>query len=773
MAKQNIYEKIYGRGKGLMSSFGKKNKGTGVGLLGTLNLYSRLAVDKITKGSLDLPPRTVSDEEFYYSTNRIFTNKSVKKMYILTELPAEIKRGFISDARRVIRKSLDEFNRNNDTEEWSYLGLVMDSKHYDFNLEDRKTRGKWQYYAREHEKMLEKMGNRKLEDELLTDKYSEGVKRKVLSFLYMKEALEEEDASFFKTNIILELVASTSEALDKLDMTLKSFLYELRVQNKEIFIQTNQYNKAFTPTNAKRDWLLNQMYEGDVFADDTLVSLTIPTHGVVGDEFGIYHGVDIQTRNLVMIDFSKGSEAKNILLTAQTGKGKSNYSKMIYTYAGCLKETYSVVVFDYEGTEYLGLGRVEGAKFINFTEQAGSYINTMVISDLTGIEEIDSMLYIDAIKSTERIFHLLCDERDGMTDKEQAMFSDAINEVYRDFNVLPDQRHTWAYSQECTFFHIYQAIKDFKNRTIMLQKYGEDAILDFEIKLQTYFSDTGTNRYWFRTALSMQELYDSQNIIIGFGMGKQSSEMSDDVALALRQLFAGYLVTVLANKNKARKIRTLVLIEELQRYLNQKYAGELLANIASAGRKLGIVAYFIINSPQILMVYDDDSELNKHKKTLLSSITMTIIGASWKKDMEALIRQFDLDLARNVLYDLADVVENPVENHPLHYCFFLKYKGQSTVVRMLGHPDLEDLPLYKTLDDSESAEDRYKREKDGSIKMEVGVDKESLGRALDDLAERERQRIQDGENDWSNRVKDSEDMGRIWNQPYDGLNKEE
>src|SRR5699024_6721928 len=147
--------------------------------------------------------------------------------------------------------------------------------------------------------------------------------------------------------------------------------------------------------------LIQQMNPRKVFADETLSSLTVPTHGVIGDERGTYHGVDVLSRRVVTFDMADGPDANTILLTAMSGEGKSNFAKMLYTFYP-MDDNFGTVVFDYEGTEYTPLAKVIKSEIISMTASSGRYVNTIVIGRPVGVPEIDKELKTMAQTTTVR-----------------------------------------------------------------------------------------------------------------------------------------------------------------------------------------------------------------------------------------------------------------------------------------------------------------------------------------------------------------------------------
>ncbi|KTF59115.1 MULTISPECIES: hypothetical protein [Bacillus amyloliquefaciens group] len=720
MFKKNKENKLTKREK--LEKSGRKRK-LDLGFLDSINLYTRLAADKLTRGGMDVPDRVLGDGQFYYSTNRIFTRRGVKKMFFIHDLPSEINRGFVTDLRSEIKREVHTYNETNGVVENASVTLVVNSDFYNLDFGDRRVQGRWSNFTRQYERVQKNAQNKKLEDELKSDKYSEAVVRKVRSFLYTKEAKEEQNASFFKTKVVLEIMATSDEVLEVAENALRGFCFRYKIKTKEVFVQTNEYQRSFTPAGSVKKSLLKQMNEGDVWADDTLASFTVTTHGVVGDTVGIYHGVDIQSRGIVAFDMGKGEDAKNVLLAAGSGEGKSNYVKMLYTFYAPVK-VYATVAFDFEGREYIPLGRIFGAHVISMSGREGRYVNTVVIGDRTGDPDIDKYRKKEAMEATARVFHLLVDERYGMTAEQVAIFSDALNEVYADFGVTEDEE-TWSKSKDITYFHIYAKIREMRygREKKYIEIHTQEILNNFIAILRPFFEMGGLYKHWFESPISIDEVMEARHVIFSFGMGGTDEKSVDSKGLALRQMFASYLTLLVASRNKARGVRTVVFLEELQRYLKQRYSGEIVANFSSGGRKLGMIVYYITNSPTALLMQAEtqDDVILDNAATIMSNINMQIIGALSNSDTENLINYFGLENARGYLMELSKVHETNQKNADLKYCFLVRYKGQAAIVRMLSHPDLADLPLYKTLNNAGDKNDLRRVEHMDERGVEGGI----------------------------------------------------
>ena len=702
----------------LKSKKSSKLKGlSNFGILGTINLYSRLYTAWRTKGYFLKPERgQLGNDEIFYSVNRVYTNNGVKKPYFIDEFPPVVRKGLITDLRRSINREVSNFNSERGADEFCKVNFVTVGENFKLDFSDSRIKGRVRHWSRQEARMKNSLkDNQTLEDELTSDKYSEGTKRMVKSYRLMRE-LKNQNASFFKSQFIVELHASTDDVLEIAEKTLEDWRFNVsdKLRVKTLFYQANEYYTSFSPLGDRKtakSSLLKKMFLGDVLPDETINSLSVLTQGgTIGDDMGVIHGMDVLSREPFAMDVGNNKGAQNILVTAQTGQGKSVFVKSALGYYDLMG--FRTITLDYEGDEYDYMGGLLDAQRISVSGTNTKYVNTLSIGRLTGDEAIDKELKLEAINMTERVFDILMMDNmnpDGMNIREKALFDELVRQVYMDAGVRDEDPNTWYKSERVTFYTVYVKLLDIKdNQTQVVEMFGKESVSRMELSLSRYFEPHGSLNHYFRNPISVDELLETDHLIFSFGMKGKDEGDGIDKGLALRQLFVNYLTMLKANYNKSKGYKTVLFLEELQRYLLHPSSGGVVANFASGGRKRGLVCYFITNSPSQLMGLRNSSNNNVsvHVKTIISSLTTLFIGALSSEDMELLVEEFSLDDARGNLRRLVDVAQQNNGMSPLKNCFFVRYKGQSTFIKAVCHPELLELPLFQT-DSKQKVDDEY------------------------------------------------------------------
>lgn len=673
--------------------------------VGTLDYYTGLLRNWLDHD--DVPDKELGNGEFYYTAESVFTKNGVKKPFIILDYPMEIDRGFVSDIRYRVEEYVEQYRTKTGIEGTVSVNLTVDMLPYDLRLDSRKTTNRWNGLVRMYKRVSADMEEKELEDELKTDKYSDNVRRKVRSFIHIRDARNKMKAGFYKTAVVLELevknpdLVEANEVLKEAERGLMAYSREVDLGYKRMFLNVHQFYKNYTPTSMFNEReLLRRKYTGNVFSDDTLSSFFMPSHGKVGDATGVYFGIDVKSTEVVTYDLFKGSDANNILLSGQTGQGKSTYAKILLSYIG-LDKRYQTVIFDYEGTEYAPLGLIIGATEVGMAGTSGSYVNTMVIQDVTGDKDIDGGRWKAAMEMTTSVYNLIFNEEVGMNKIELDIFSFLLGKLYADAGVSDLNPHEWYERSKGLTFYTFYAMLDNMINTHNPELFGEfstEDIRDFRSALRPYFGKGQVYNSWFKNPISIEEFLHSKDVVFNFGMSSESESTVDTKKLALRQMYASYLTILKASINKSKGIKTFVTVDEMQRYLKLNYSGSIIAQFVSGGRKLGMVTFLITNSPQELISAGDSSNPNVQDNisTVMSGLTGQILGAMRKNDMDEVIDEFGLQNAAGYLYELANIADNKKKKAEMKYCFYLNMRGEQTIVKGVVHPAFIDSPIYST-----------------------------------------------------------------------------
>jgi len=653
--------------------------------MGTIAYYTELLFSLLGKGNVDAPDEgtIIPEGYFYYSTNKIFTKDTVKKVLFLHELPMEIEYEFLTNLKRIASENGE-------------LKIVKRFTPYRFDRNSWATRNRMQIWKGHAERYEREKYKQSETDEIFSDLATKEVNRRILWMIRSWDWVNRTERNrdeFCRYNIILELTAKDLPNLYKMEENISSALRSLDVDFGGIFVQTNEYYKTYSPASNGTPTLLSKMNKPNIISDRVASQFFDPGHGLAGDPDGLYFGTDVFTLESVTYNLKKGSDAANFLLTADTGGGKSAVSKTLMTHLA-LEGIYSIDV-DYEGDEYTDIGIAHGAKFINMSSEASTYFDTTEIGDLTGDPKIDRTLKEEAISTTKLVFDVLTDFKNGMNFEELSLFNDMILRVYEKRGVTEDPE-TWKYSKGSSYEELYRELWIMRDEPEYASK--REQIDAFITKLRLYF-DGNIYSGMFKNKISVNDLLGHPRIIFSFGMRGKTENTIDERSLALRQLFVGYLIMLICNYNKTvLKKLTAVKLEELQRYMTHEASGKIVNDIITGGRKRNMIVFLITNSPLQLvdiMTADDNSEMSKYSKAIKNNIQGFIIGRLTDETSERLAQSFTQ--LKNCLPEMK-LINKDMD---FKYCFLLHYRGESSVVKFEIPPSLVKTSLYVTRTEQE------------------------------------------------------------------------
>lgn len=651
--------------------------------LNTFQFYIELIFSILGKGNIDKPQEgdIIPDGYFYYSTNKIFTKEGIKKVVFIQELPMEIEKEFLNDIKY-------------DASEFGEVRILKRFTPYEFNRNSWKSKTQLQAWRNRAERYEAGQYGKSQTDEVFEDTATKEIDRRtewmIRSWDWLNESERNKDL-FCKYGIVLELVAKDLVNLYKIEDKVTNNLKTLNVKYAGIFVQTNEYYKAYSPAGNVKNSMLTKVNPLGVISDRVGSQLFDTGHGIAGDSSGLYFGTDVFTSMPVTYNMKRGSDAANFLLTADTGGGKSGASKVLMTHLA-LEGIYSIDV-DYEGDEYIDLGLAHGAKVINMSSESSSYFDTTEIGDITGDPKIDDALKEDAIGTTKLVFDVLTDFKNGMNYKEVSLFNDMILRVYTKRGVT-DDKATWHLSKGSSYEELYRELLLMRDEPEYEDQLEE--IKQFITKLRLYF-DGNIYSGMFKNKLSVNEIIGHPRLIFSYGMRGKTENTIDPRSLALRQLFVGYLIMLICNYNKTvLKRLTAVKMEELQRYMTHEASGKIVNDIITGGRKRNMIVFLITNSPLQLvdiMTADDNSEMSKYSKAIKNNIQGFILGKLTDETSERIAQSF------TQLKDCLPELKLINKDADFKFCFLIHYKGESSVVKFEIPPSL--LPLYETRTDQE------------------------------------------------------------------------
>ena len=443
--------------------------------------------------------------------------------------------------------------------------------------------------------------------------------RIITSTKYLNEAELEYKRSFFKTIFIIEISAKRDEdSLANMAQSIK----QLKTLGKssdikfyEIKVNMLDWLRAILPFSLHYEKEVNDKLSRRVLTDDLLANFNSYKQGHVGIN-GIPLGMDVESGGPVLRVFKEDPDAAdNWLISAETGGGKSLWTKNLISYL--LDINFTVTIMDYEGDEYNNIanyikaGKSDDVVIISMGKGSAAYFDPCEIPELTGDPDVDNDLKSTATEFILSLFRLItCGEKEFSREQEKVM-SLAIERMYSTAGVTED-KSTWHRSRGLNISMVYDEIKDMVESKELVDPDNDNlkhkAAVAIADAASIYFEPGESKSYIFRHPMHADEIYNAKLIIFSFGMKGADTSTIDPVLLGLKQLSVAYINIAISNYCKYVKHGfNLKVWEEFQRWGAIPASIPIIINTITGGRKRGDVNFIITNDLASLL--DENSRL--------------------------------------------------------------------------------------------------------------------------------------------------------------------
>lgn len=421
-----------------------------------------------------------------------------------------------------------------------------------------------------------------------------------------------------------------------------------------------------------------------VLSDEICAKLIGFTGGKIGNK-GVLMGRDVLKNRLVYKDFIGTGGGENILIVAETGGGKSAFTKAFVIML--LANGFNVIVLDIDGEYRVLTEYVDGVE-INMGKR---YFDTMEISPPTGVEDIDEDLMKKSIEDTTAVFNRLVGGN-GMTATEMVIFMRAYDDCLSAKGIDRTDPSTWGYSKDLSYKMLYNKICKYCESTDMADEIGV-AIADakaYKNKLFNYFDTIGLSNDLFAHRIESKEVFEKQanhpmltDIVLA--LEKIATSGEELVRQVVKQLCANSLSDLITNRNKAMGQFTSIVVEEYNRYSEQQDTSNMILTKVTGNRKKNASVILVTNSPMQLLKSGTVASY-----AIIENMTNFAIGALKERTINAVCEAFNLDHCNYVLKALAT-------NNDYKHCFLLKLNNRDLVISKWDlEPSLAKSPIFRT-----------------------------------------------------------------------------
>lgn len=587
-----------------------------------LDLWKRVIIDKIRGDDSSYP--LIRNYNFYTNGSAIMSGKNkISYIYTIDGYPASVPIDYRERIRLLARGAKVAFISTFEPTVIDWNGAQMKSKLKTWKTMDEDA------------------------DEVTSYNYVENVdsmdsiERRKASLIYLADADKRRSRSLFKYRTLMIIAGVRGESFDKAIYEINDYCKSTGIKITRVESQVSEYLKAFSPFTMELGNNILKQVGSNTLTDEEIARFSSYTQGKIGLR-GVIFGTDIFSGyNVYKVLKKKDTDAENILITAETGGGKSYLLKSILAQIDALPE-YTGTINDIEGFEYIPFGNFcanrDKVVILNMAEGQGCYYDPYEIV-LTGNEDLDKNMF-SLSKSFTNSIMCVCVGAKLLEENVwvQKIINNAIARSYTDLGVVESDMSTWSKTSGKDLFYVYSKFKDlyteclsFKDRDIdslpLYDRYKMnpeylDALDKVVANLSEYFEPLehgGIRGDVFKKKVSLSDIATAKLVINSFGMAGKSADTIDKTQMALTQLSAANISYLRSIFSKAQGKFNFKVWEEFQRWGQFPGSATTIKTAITGGRKLGDINFIVTNNVKELL--DDD------RFAIFDNITSFLVGA--------------------------------------------------------------------------------------------------------------------------------------------------
>lgn len=671
--------------------------------IGFIKLWQTYIIKKLKKNQSMYPK--LRGYNFYSNGNATMSGKSkINFYYTIDGYPAEVPMSFKKDIRREARQGVRvSFISTFEPTRIDWRSPQMRSKIKTWKSIDSNAEAVDEYNYIDNISSMDSTERRKA------------------SLVYLADADQRRKRQLFRYRTMLIVSGVRGENFDKSIFEIEEYCARKGIIITRVEEQLPDFLRAFSPFSAELNNGVMKLVGSNTIPDEQIARFSNYDQGKIG-KGGVLMGTDIYSGFSVYKRFKKkDTDAENILITAETGGGKSVLLKFIIIQL-LGDPVVSGTINDIEGFEYIPLGGFVGLHsdvvVLNMAEGQGCYYDPVEIV-MTGNEDLDRDMFSYATSFTNSLFCVLLGEK--LLDESvwaQKIVDNAIARAYSDMGVVEDDMSTWSNSKGKDLFYVYNKFKElYQEYFDVAERYkrGEslelyqryklnegylDALDKVVASLSEYFeplSRGGIRSNVFKRKVSLSDIADAKLVINSFGMAGKSAETVNKTQMALTQLSAANISYIRSVFSKARGVYNFKVWEEFQRWGSFKGSVGTIKQAITGGRKLGDINFIVTNAIKELL--DDD------RFAIFDNVTSFAVGAIASattrericKELSVPLLQHDLDLLVTSKGDASSYESERDETSMYDKAFLLKLDDSvSTISKVMLPKHIMESNLFKT-----------------------------------------------------------------------------
>lgn len=438
----------------------------------------------------------------------------------------------------------------------------------------------------------------------------------------------------FKFRVYVKLRAKDNAHLRKAIEAACSYLHSIDATYMQVKNNMEEHMNYLSMLSNKRPQHLKD-FAPIIFSVETMAE-SLPAVQGMNKMKGVLFGQDILSNYPYFIDVQASANAKNIMIEASSGFGKTfTVEYWLYPFFAC---DFNMCIMDIKGTEFRAFTQAVHGNTLSMRNTSTKYINTFAWHTNEVIDGDFRTYANERIRMSKERLSVIANFADKKASVCDSLLEEFMQFVYRSVGADPQNVNTWTRTHQLTPYRIFEIYDKFLSREI-LNKYPDVAV-ELRERLAIYISADGSCSHMFRDEYTYMDLLDNNCLTFDFGILEASSGQ-DPVMFKLHVLDMLLINDAFVSYKKSKGEWTVKVLEESQivdDYLMKVYTREMTLR-----RAMNQVTILLGNSVSALME-------NPIAKPMLENINIMVLGSLNKSSRRYLTEEYGLsDLHEELL----------------------------------------------------------------------------------------------------------------------------
>lgn len=359
----------------------------------------------------------------------------------------------------------------------------------------------------------------------------------------------------FRTYILVR--ATDGAKLRKGIQAVTGYLSQIDAKFKRIQSNIDEHLAYVTMMSDKKPEHLKDL-PPMIFSLQTIAE-SMPAIQGANDEKGVLMGYDYISGYPYLIDFKATSAAKNIMIEALSGWGKTFMAE--YWLYPFYAQGFNLALMDIKGNEFSAITKALNGVTLSMRNSSTYYINHFRWC-ADEVFDGDYLTYAnERFRLSKEKMLVICDLPEKEESLAEALLEEFLRYVYNSIGVTRDNINTWSRTEKLNPYVIFDMFESYLSNEIR-SKYHL-VVNKMVERLRIYMSRKGSKCHVFRDAYNYLDVLDTKCLTFDFGI-LESSTNNDRVLFHLHVMDMVTINDEYVSHKKRKGEWTVKLLEESQ-----------------------------------------------------------------------------------------------------------------------------------------------------------------------------------------------------------------